>query len=164
MENFDWTSFTKKIAIQAKHSDLYNAWTVPEKLETWFLSRADYARENLGTLDRKAHIAASDTYKWSWFLYDLIEKGSVIEANGNDRIQFTFAGNSLVEVTLNQVGTNVIVQLVQKNIPIDDASKRGIRLGCDSGWSFFLLNLKSVYEGGLDLRNKNPELLGMLNA
>lgn len=58
---------------------------------------------------------------------------------------------------------HVIVQLTQKNIATDDPSKKGIRLGCESGWSFFLVNLKSVYEGGIDLRNKNTELKGMLN-
>jgi len=58
----------------------------------------------------------------------------------------------------------VIVKLTQKNIPTDDVSKRNIRLGCESGWSFYLLNLKSIYEGGVDLRNKNPEFIGMLNS
>lgn len=29
--------------------------------------------------------------------------------------------------------------------------------------SFFLLNLKSVYEGGIDLRNKDSNFKGMLN-
>ena len=51
----------------------------------------------------------------------------------------------------------------QNDIPTDDISKRSIRLGCDFGWFFYLLNLKSVYEGGLDLRNKDEELKGMLN-
>ena len=56
-----------------------------------------------------------------------------------------------------------MVTLSQSNIPLDNKSKQNIRLGCESGWSFFMLNLKSVYEGGLDLRNKNDKLPGMLN-
>jgi len=36
-------------------------------------------------------------------------------------------------------------------------------LGCASGWAFYLVNLKSIYEGGLDLRNKTPALKHMLN-
>ena len=58
---------------------------------------------------------------------------------------------------------DVIVQLTQSHIPMDDQSKKDIRLGCESGWSFFLVNLKSIYEGGVDLRNKNESLKGMLN-
>ncbi len=57
-----------------------------------------------------------------------------------------------------------MVELTQKNIPTDDESKQDIRLGCDSGWSFFLVNLKSIYEGGLDLRNKNADLKRMINS
>ena len=164
MESFDWTSFTKKIAIQANVSDLYDAWTIPEKLETWFLRKAEYERENKDLVDRNANIAANDAYKWSWFLYDPIETGRVLIANGTDHLQFTFAGECVVDVKLIPFGKDVVVQLTQSNIPTDDSSKRGIRLGCESGWSFFMLNLKSVCEGGLDLRNKNPELQGMVNA
>jgi len=57
-----------------------------------------------------------------------------------------------------------VVSLTQKNIPTDDQNKINTRLGCDSGWSFYLVNLKSIYEGGLDLRNKNEKLKSMLNA
>jgi hypothetical protein len=83
--------------------------------------------------------------------------------NGKDFVQFTFAGECLVDIKLTTQCDNVIVELTQKNIPMDDNSKQGIRLGCDSGWSFFLVNLKSVYEGGIDLRNKDLDLKGMLN-
>jgi hypothetical protein len=35
---------------------------------------------------------------------------------------------------------------------------------CGLGWTFYLANLKSILEGGLDLRNKNPEIQKMINA
>ncbi|RZK15239.1 MAG: SRPBCC domain-containing protein, partial [Pedobacter sp.] len=54
-------------------------------------------------------------------------------------------------------------ELTQKNIPTDENSKRNIRLGCHNGWSFYLINLKSVFEGGLDLRNKDNRFKPMLN-
>ena len=78
-------------------------------------------------------------------------------------MQFTFAGECLVDIKLSQQNEDVVVELTQKNIPTDDESKRGVRLGCDSGWTFYLVNLKSVYEGGLDLRNKNTDLKGMIS-
>ena len=163
MKNFNWTTFTKKIAIKATLSDLYNAWTIPLEIEKWFLSNANYYDEYTNTIDRESNIKRNHTYEWSWFLYDIIEKGMISEANGTDFIQFTFAGQCLVDVELIQENEYVIVQLTQKNIPTDEQSKRGIRLGCDSGWSFYLLNLKSIYEGGLDLRNKDNDLKGMIN-
>lgn len=58
----------------------------------------------------------------------------------------------------------MIVTLTQHSIPTDDKNKKDTRIGCHTGWSFFLVNLKSVYEGGLDLRNKNNDLNGMINS
>jgi len=115
-------------------------------------------------LGKEEPVQRGYSYAWSWHLFDVIEGGEIKEANGENFIQFTFAGNCLVDIHLTQNEEFVIVQLTQKNIPEDDKSKKDIRLGCDTGWSFYLVNLQSVYEGGLDLRNKNPSLKGMLNS
>lgn len=163
MEDFNWTTFTKKIAVAAPLSELYDAWTVPEKIESWFLSKAEYQTPNGEAVARNQHVQDGDTYWWSWYLYDITEKGKITKANGTDELQFTFAGECPVDIKLTPVKDNVVVELTQRNIPTDDQSKRGIRLGCDSGWSFFLVNLKSIYEGGIDLRNKDSGLQGMLN-
>lgn len=163
MDNFNWETFTRKIAVKANIADLYNAWTVPQEIEKWFLSKAVFNKPTGEQVQRNENIHQNDSYQWSWYLYDVAETGKIIQANGKDLLQFTFAGDCLVEIKLTQHQNDVIVQLTQSNIPTDNKSKRGIRLGCDTGWSFFLVNLKSVYEGGIDLRNKNENLKGMLN-
>lgn len=164
MKNFDWTKFSRKIAVKADLRKIYDAWTIPEELEKWFLSEANYYDESGKKTDKKASIKKGFTYEWSWYLYDNLEKGWVKEANGKDQLQFTFAGNCTVDVHLSKLDDLTIVELTQKNIPIDEDSKKNIRLGCDSGWAFYMVNLKSVYEGGLDLRNKEEKLKGMLNS
>lgn len=163
METFIWETFTKKIAIKATMAELYAAWTIPSKIESWFLSKANYKRINGNYIDKNESIQVHDSYEWSWYLYDVVEKGTITHVNGLDHIQFTFAGNCLVDVRLTKRNDEVIVELTQSNIPTDDKSKKNIRIGCATGWSFFLLNLKSVYEGGIDLRNKNEALKGMVN-
>ncbi len=163
MDNFDWTSFTKEIPVNSTISELYNAWTIPQELEKWFLSKAYFESPNGKAVNKNENINQNDIYEWSWFLFDITEKGKILEANGIDLLKFTFAGDCIVEVRLIQNVDNVIVELTQYNIPTDNQSKKGIRIGCDSGWSFFLVNLKSIYEGGIDLRNKNENLKGMLN-
>ena len=163
MNNFNWNTFTKKIAIKANILDLYNAWTIPQEIEKWFLSKAVFHKPNGEQVLKDENIEQSDSYAWSWYLYDIVETGKIIQANGKDMMQFSFAGNCIVEIKFTQSQDDVIIALTQSNIPTDNQSKRGIRLGCDSGWSFFLVNLKSVYEGGIDLRNKNNNLKGMLN-
>jgi hypothetical protein len=114
-------------------------------------------------ISKEKYVQKNYTYGWSWFLYDIVEEGKIVEGNGKDRIQFTFAGDCLVTIQLIEFNQYIIVELTQENIPTDDESKKNVRLGCHTGWSFYLVNLKSVYEGGLDLRNKDPELKGMLN-
>jgi hypothetical protein len=74
-----------------------------------------------------------------------------------------FAGECIVDVTLTEVGESILVTLKQYNIPTDENSKFNIRIGCFQGWTFYLLNLKSYYETGYDLRNKDPELKGVNN-
>lgn len=163
MKNFDWTTFTRKIAIKASLSDIYTAWTTASAIEKWFLSKAVFMDTNGKPVSKATPIEKGYSYEWNWYLYDETERGKITEANGKDFIQFTFAGECLVDVQLSTLDEYVIVELTQKNIPIDDNSKQNIRLGCHTGWSFYLVNLKSVYEGGLDLRNKETKLKVMMN-
>jgi len=163
MKNFDWTKFTLKVAVKAKPEDIYNAWTTAGEIEKWFLTDAEFSDENGLKLSKMQNTLKGDSYKWVWYLYDDVEYGTITAANGRDFLQFTFAGNCLVEVNLKTEFEYTVVELTQKNIPTDDVSKRNIRLGCHNGWSFYLINLKSVYEGGLDLRNKDNRFKPMLN-
>ncbi len=164
MKNFDWTAFTRKIAINASIEQIYNAWTIPEEIEKWFLSKAVFTDSDNQIADGNKNIHTGMSYAWNWFTYELTENGNITEANGNDFLQFTFAGNCLVDVKLTKFKSYTIVELTQKNIPSDDDSKLNIRLGCDTGWSFYLVNLKSVFEDGLDLRNKDSDLKAVLNS
>jgi uncharacterized protein YndB with AHSA1/START domain len=163
MENFDWTSFTKKIAVKAKISDIYDAWTKAAALEKWFLEKVSFFDENQELLNKDQNTSAGNTYDWLWYLYKDSMKGKIVAANGKDQLQFTFEGNCLVDINLSETGDYTIVELRHHNIPTDDYAKQYIRLGCSNGWHFYLTNLKSVYEGGLDLRNKDNNLNHMIN-
>ena len=164
MKDFDWTSFTRKIAIKAPMSELYDAWTKPDGLEKWFLSKAHYTRSDGTIVGIHESISPTDKYQWSWHTWDIIEEGAVIGTNGKDQMSFSFAGTCSVEIKLEQLSAEVMVTLTQSDIPTDDLSKKDIRLGCFEGWSFYMTNLKSVYEGGLDLRNMNDDLKGVINS
>lgn len=159
----DWTSFTLNIAVKSTLSTIYNAWTKSSEIEKWFLETCTYKGKNNGILRSELNVKPEDIYEWTWYLYEISEKGKIIQANGKDFFQFTFAGDCLVDVQLKEVGENILVTLKQHNIPIDEKSKFNIRIGCLQGWTFYLLNLKSFYETGYDLRNKNPELKGVNN-
>ena len=163
MENFDWTSFTKKIAIKSRMADIYNAFTKSNELERWFLEKASFFNSE-GTVISK-YINATDgvSYEWLWFLYPEVMKGTIKKANGKDFVQFSFEGECLVDLSLSELNGYTLIELKQHQIPTDDHAKEFLRLGCSNGWTFYLANLKSVYEGGIDLRNKDEELGPMIN-
>ncbi|MDH4474723.1 MAG: SRPBCC domain-containing protein [Fluviicola sp.] len=159
MKQFDWTSFTQRIAIQTTMEKAYNAWTTKQSIEQWFLSTAVFTDHNGNLIPAKDNVFEGAKYDWNWFLYEPTESGKITSANGVDFFQFTFAGACLVDIRLKQVDECVVVELKQYNIPTDEASMRSIRLGCHTGWAFYLVNLKSVLEGGLDLRNKDERFM-----
>ncbi len=154
MKDFNWTTFTKKIVIKSELHTLYNAWTVAAEIERWFLRRATYFDKAGKLLSIYQNFEAGNTYIWSWYAQNVVENGKILAANGKDFITFTFAGNCIVEVQLTKIDQYVMVHLIQRDIPTDEDSRQNIYLRCVSDWLFYLINLKSVYEGGLDLRNK----------
>ena len=163
MKEFDWTQFSKRIFINTDLNSVYNAWTKSGELEKWFLSKATFQSIDGKEILPIENIDSESTYKWNWFAQNHFEEGTVNLANGVDYIEFTFAGNCKVQVRLSIEENQTLVELTQTEIPLDDSSKENIRLGCAFGWTFYLLNLKSVLEGGLDLRNKDTELIGVVN-
>ncbi|MNU91052.1 hypothetical protein D3C71_809330 [compost metagenome] len=163
MKNFDWTQFTKRIAVKSDLATVYNAWTKSEELEKWFLSKAVFYTAENEKVSSSANISAACRYEWNWYAQNYFEQGTVTEANGTDFFEFTFAGNCKVGIKLKQEKDSILVELTQKEIPLDDDSKANIRLGCAFGWTFYLINLKSILEGGIDLRNKDTELAGVVN-
>jgi len=163
MKNFNWTRFSKRIFINADLATVYNAWTKSEELEKWFLSKASFSTPSGVGIPSTQNISSNCNYDWTWYAQNHSEQGRVLEANGKDLVSFTFAGNCKVRVQISEVNNQTQVVLTQEEIPEDDSSKENIRLGCAFGWSFYLLNLKSVLEGGLDLRNKDTALVGVVN-
>jgi uncharacterized protein YndB with AHSA1/START domain len=163
MKNFDWTAFSLKILVKADINTIYKAWTTSSDIEKWFLHSSQFYNTEKKPISKETPVESGYSYEWRWYLYEMVERGRILNANGKDHLQFTFAGDCIVDVRLSEKEDSVLVELSQKDIPTDDISKKDIRLGCQSGWSFYLVNLKSYCEGGLDLRNKNDNFKPMLN-
>jgi uncharacterized protein YndB with AHSA1/START domain len=163
---YDWSKFTTRININADIKTAYDAWTSRSALERWFLRTAEFT--TLGDLVRgnQEIVAKGDRYRWLWHGYDdsVVEKGTILDANGEDLIMFSFAGTCVVTVTLKKELDETIVELEQQNIPVDETARVNYHLGCMTGWTFYLANLKSILEGGLDLRNKNEKIQKVINA
>lgn len=162
----DWTSFVKRINISASPGDIYKAWATQSGIEGWFLRNSVFTNDD--GHDRKPDelVSRGDSYSWFWFGWpdEMNQKGVIIEANGTDLFQFTFHDPMVVSVSILEEEGEIIVRLEQENIPADDESRTNYFVGCGEGWTFYLANLKSVLEGGIDLRNKNESIKDVINS
>lgn len=156
MQKENWTSFTKKIYVKGRLDDLYGLWATSKGICSWFLSHAIYTR-NSGCIEEDAFVQVGDQFEWKWHNWDGKETGEIIEANGKDRLAFTFA-DGLVSIQLKKEKDRILVCLEQSNIAIDEKSKMEIYNGCSNGWSFWLTNLKAYVEHGILLNETEIDL------
>ncbi len=158
MSELTFDSFTKKIYIKTSKEKMYWCWGSPEGIASWFLSSAVYVDPEGNTRPSDELIQAGDSYTWKWHNWDSEEKGEVIQANGTDYIEISFAEVSKVSVLIEQHGDSVLLSLKQFEIPTDDKNKLNIHYGCSNGWTFWLANLKAYLEHGILLNETEFDL------
>jgi len=149
--NVDWTNFTRRIYIDKHIQAVYDAWTIPGKITEWFLEKADYRGKNDKERKSEDHIQNGDAFRWKWHNWEEPEKGKILAANGSDRVSFTFGTGGNVHVELNDHRRGTELTLIQDSIPTDEQSKLDLFVGCATGWTFWLANLKAWLEHGITL-------------
>jgi uncharacterized protein YndB with AHSA1/START domain len=155
-----WSKFKITADFDTDVRSVYQAWATPTGLESWFLRQADFFAIAGRLRDKDEFIKKEDTYTWYWHGYDdtNFESGQVLENNGTDLLKFTFSGGSIVTVDIQSKLGLTIIELTQENIPEESDPAKNLYVQCQTGWVFYLANLKSVIEGGKDLRNKRFDL------
>jgi len=166
MSQHDWSRFQLRIPVKADIHTIFRSWTTPNGLTSWFLREADFIDSKGSERTGNSLIEKDDTYVWRWHGWsdDTRETGVVLEVNENDSFEFTFGDAGIVNIKLTEESGDNIVELTQYNIPTDPGSRINYYLGCSKGWLFYLANLKSILEGGLDLRNRKVELTNVVNS
>jgi len=164
--SYDWSRFVVRINVNAAGKALYDAWATKAGMEYWFLRLAEYKKPDSTLRENKEQVEQGDTYKWLWHGWpdDTVEYGTILDCNGIDFFKFSFGKAGNCTVTIKKEEGEPIVELIQDLIPEDDYGKQYWHLGCKTGWTFYLANMKSLYEGGIDLRNKNERLQQVINA
>ncbi|WP_062053158.1 SRPBCC family protein [Sediminicola sp. YIK13] len=164
MELLTFDSFTKKIYIKAPLEKIYWCWATTAGIMSWFLKSAEYLGKDAKVRNASDFIQQGDTYTWEWHNWDGQEKGTVLNANGKDFLEISFAGDCRVAITLHEKGSSILVTLKQYNIPTDEKSKMQIHFGCSNGWTFWLANLKAYLEHGILLNETEHDLRQFPNA
>ena len=166
MAEFDWSRFLVRIDVRSSIDRLYDAWATRSGMESWFLRVSAYSSSD-GVLRAAAERAKTgDSYEWMWFGWpdETAERAKILDCNDRDLFKFSFGKAGNCTVRIYEESGKTIVELVQDEIPTDEAGKHSFHLGCKNGWTFYMANLKSILEGGIDLRNKDASLQRVLNA
>lgn len=165
MLEHNWDRFLLRIPINADKQTIFNHWITRDGLERWFLRKAEFKKPDGSARNASDLIQKDDTYEWMWHGWpdDVVERGTVVDI-GDLYMKFTFgkAGNVTVRIK-EELGENIL-ELLQDEIPTDEHSKEYYHLGCTKGWTFFMVNLKSILEGGPDMRNRKEELKNVVTA
>lgn len=162
----DWSRFTLRIPVNASIEEVYKRWNSSAGLVSWFLREAHFKNNEGIPKPVDEPLRPGDSYTWRWHGYpdDVIEQGAILSANHIDEISFSFGKAGNVKVKVFTAKNMCICELEQYDIPTDERSKEYYHLGCTKGWLFYMANLKSLLEGGIDLRNRDVELKDVINA
>ncbi len=166
MSNYNWSTFTTRIAVHASIEKLYWCWAAKEGIESWFLRLSEYKKPDGTLLTNNEYAEKGDQFKWLWHGWpdEVSEQGTIINCNGTDFFKFSFGKAGDCTVSIYDEEGQMIVELMQENIPDDEHGKQQWHVGCKTGWTFYLTNLKSLLEGGIDLRNRNTFLKNVINS
>ena len=161
-----WNKFTLRVNIKTTPGAAFRAWATRSALESWFLRKAIFSSGDGKELGSDHAVQAGDTYEWYWHGYpdSVVEKGRIVQTNGKDQLTFTFSMGCPVTINVYEESGETIVELVESDLPSDTETILKHYIGDSRGWIFYLTNLKSVLEGGIDLRNRKLELANVITS
>ncbi len=164
LENYEWTRFRQKEYIKAPISEVFIKWLSPGGIIEWFLKKALYESENEGIRSPKEIIKTGDNYTWE-FYSGVIMRGKILDVQENYSFKFTFGKKEpdsdedvIVNITFEEKEGLTVIELEQNNIADNEYGKASYNLSCMVGWSYYLTNLRSIFESGYDFREKDQEL------
>ena len=153
--SYDWTKFQCNIFIQAPIEKIFNAWMSEKALTTWFLEKVKHIDSNGQTRPAEQHSQISDTYEWKWFGWEYAEKGKILDVIENKELTFSFSQETVqVNLEFIQHQDEVQVLITQSNIPTDEKNRVNVHMGCNLGWSYWLVQLKAWLEHGILLNDR----------
>lgn len=166
MAEFDWSRFSVRINVKAPIDKLYWCWATKAGIEYWFLRKSDYIKPEGSLYQKDEFVQQGSSYSWYWHGYpdEVVEHGEILDCNGKDHFQFRFGDAGICTIRIYTEQGEQIVELIQAQIPVDEKAKQNWHIGCKTGWTFYLSNLKSLLEGGIDLRNRDEKIQNVITA
>ncbi len=153
-ENFNWQEFNHGIIIRGNQERVFERIATAQGIASWFLGSAIYTDPEGNFREDNEKVIAGDQYTWNWLQKDYVVLGEVVETDGVTTVSFSFGDPFVVTFEVrkipetNKVRVDLLQSYTSKNTIKGDFGY----INCCVCWVFFLTNLKSVIEHGIDLR------------
>lgn len=160
---YNFNNFIQKIYIYRPVEILYSMIAGGENIVKWFVKKAECHTETRELRKSNEDFKANDEYLWEWVDGTQLA-GKILEANDKEKIKITFGNDVTVTIKLSNTGEKTLVELSQEQSIPDYEMRFENYMACFPGWSFYLINLKSICEGGIDLWEENPDVEMLVNV
>ncbi len=134
-----------KVEIRRPVSAVFKAWTDEREIVKWYVEKAIIEPRRNGRIYLELLTGANSD-----------DKIISIARNRHLTIPYGTKGERLT-VRFKKDGRGCICELHQFNMGTLPKDRWEMRRGCAQGWVFFLANLKSYLEHGIDLRSHGPK-------
>jgi hypothetical protein len=149
---FNWERFQRSVLVRASIDACHAAIFTSGGLAKWFIGSATYSTSDGLPRAHVARVHMGDDYLWKWLDKDLELTGQVLNVT-HLSVTFSFGEAGTVTMSARQEADRVRVTIAQEALPDKPYDKEAF-VNCYVCWSFFLLNLKSVLEHHIDLRER----------
>lgn len=142
----DTNMIEQSVTVDAPAGVVFEALTDAERLTRWFPSKVESDARTGGK------------FKYSWEFSNTEQNGSqqgeYLEVAANQRVSYSWQAGEVpttVDITLSESGGATEVHLVHSGFGTGEGSAQ-LREMHDGPWSFYMSNLKSYLEQGVDHR------------
>jgi uncharacterized protein YndB with AHSA1/START domain len=162
MDPDKWRSFVQRIDVDASLERTFAAWATAEGLMGWMVMEASILDPDGNERGPGVAANAGDRFRNGWHT-GLVGEGVILEVESPRLIRFTMQEGVEVEATMEPLDDGSVMVTMTQTHDLSDEMNLTLTLAFKEGWAFYLANLKSVLEGGKDLRNFVHDIEHRLN-
>ena len=149
-ESFTKERFSHGVLLDVSLDEVWSYVATPEGMSKWFLEEVRYTDADGQIRAEDEEGEKGDRYHWKWQKNHSVE-GRLLDVISRQRFAFTFGKDFTAEFTLRVQDGRTRLVLTQVNHKPNQENEFGF-INCCVCWAFFMTNLKSIAEGGKDLR------------
>jgi uncharacterized protein YndB with AHSA1/START domain len=148
----DWTQFKLHVAIDAEPGRVLESWTTSAGMESFFVEMMQITSPDATLREEGEQARGGDHFIWRWDSGYCITGEYLTVVAGSEAV-FTF-DESKVRIEVLPYLDGTLLELQQFDIPDTPADRMHIHTNCRGAWVYFLTVLKTLFEHGVDGRDK----------